>query len=568
MNHRGVRCVAADRLGALVIQECSGGLFTTCRPIEVKGLMKLMKVLVTDDISELGIAKLTEIPDLSVTVETGLGESDLAEKIGTFDALMVRSQTKVTARVIEAGRNLKVIGRAGVGVDNIDVAAATRAGILVVNAPGGNTISAAEHTFAMLISLARHIPQAHQSVQTGQWDRKAFVGVELCGKTLAVLGMGRIGTEVARRAKAFGMRVVGYDPFLTEERAKALGIERLSLNAALTCADFITVDTPLTKETHHLLGRRAFQLMKPGVRIINCARGGIIDEQALYAALESGVTAGAALDVFETEPIPADSPLVGYPNVIVTPHLGASTVEAQISVAVDVAEEVGRVLQGQPAHNAVNLPTLSAEQHSRLQPYLALGEQLGRFAAQMMTDAPFALEVSYVGDLASQDVSFITRTVLKGLYGFYYSDEVNYVNSTFIAEQAGLSLQEVKQPKAKVFTNLVSLTLHAEDGMHRVAATLYNGFGPRIVEIDGYTVDAPIEGKFILTRHNDRPGMIGRIGSLLGDQEINIASMQVGRKDIGGEAVMLLSVDRVVPENVIVKIGEIPGIHLVRAIDV
>ncbi len=526
-----------------------------------------MKVLVTDDISPLGIQKLEALPDVTVTVNTGLKEAELIEEIKDYDALLVRSQTKVTERVIQSASHLQVIGRAGVGVDNIDVAAATRRGILVINAPDGNTISAAEHTFAMLISMSRHIPVANQSIRNGKWDRKSFVGVELRGKTLSVLGMGRIGTEVAKRAKGFDMHVVGYDPFLTEERAKTLGVERMNLQAAISCADFITVHTPLTKETRHMLSDEAFRSMKRGVRIVNCARGGIIDESALLAALQEGIVAGAALDVFEEEPIPKEHPLLSLQNVVVTPHLGASTVEAQVNVAIDVAEEVGRILQGLPFHSAVNLPALSAEQKNQLEPFLGLGEQLGLFAAQLIAGAPSELTITYAGELADGNVSFVTRTVLKGLFGYQYSDEVNYVNAPFYAEQAGLTVREVKQPKGKVFTNLVVLEFKSEDGGHRIAGTLYNGFGSRIVEIDGYAVDAPVEGKMLFTRHLDKPGMIGKIGTLLGNADINIAAMQVGRRETGGEAVMVLSVDKMVLDEVVQGISQMPGIQFVRAID-
>lgn len=526
-----------------------------------------MRVLVTDDISELGIEKLQALPDVSVDIHLGLPEADLIREIGAYDALLVRSQTKVTAAVIEAGKQLKVIGRAGVGVDNIDLAAATRRGVLVINAPDGNTISAAEHTFAMLISLSRHIPQANQSVQSGKWDRKSFVGVELRGKTLAVLGMGRIGAEVARRAKVFGMSIAGYDPFLTEERASTLGVKRMSLDDAIACADFITVHTPLTKETKHLIGAAAFAKMKPGVRIINCARGGIIDEQALYAAIQSGKVAGAALDVFEHEPLAADHPLLHLPNVILTPHLGASTVEAQVNVAIDVAEEVGHVLLGKPFRNAVNLPALSAEQKHALEPFLELAEKLGLFSAQLAGKGLHSLEISYIGELATGDVSFLTRTILKGLFSYQYADEVNYVNAPFLAEQAGVSIREIKEQKAKVFTNLLILSLQTDEGVHRVAGTLYNGFGPRIVEIDQYAVDAPVEGKMVFTRHEDKPGMIGRIGTILGNADINIAGMQVGRRESGGEAVMVLSVDKTVTDEIAAELVKVDGVRLVRGID-
>ncbi|MCL6548608.1 MAG: phosphoglycerate dehydrogenase [Alicyclobacillus sp.] len=526
-----------------------------------------MNILVADDISELGIEKLQEIPGANVVVKTGMAEAELIREIAEADALIVRSQTKVTAAVIEAAKNLKVIGRAGVGVDNIDVTAATKRGIIVINAPDGNTISAAEHTFAMLISMARKIPQADASIRAKRWDRKSFVGVELRGKTLAVLGLGRIGTEVAKRAQAFGMRVVGYDPFVTEERASRLGIQKLPLEQAIAEGDFITVHTPLTKETRHLLNADAFRRMKDGVRIVNCARGGIIDEQALCDALHTGKVAGAALDVFEQEPLAPDHPLLSAPNVIMTPHLGASTVEAQVNVAIDVAEEMGRILQGLPFRNAVNLPSLTAEQKAFLEPFLTLGEQLGLFVAQWLKGPVASLEVTYGGELANQDVSFVTRTVLKGWLGYQYADEVNYVNAPFLAEQSGLTIREVKQPKSKVFTNLLTLSVQTEDGLHRISGTLNNGFGPRIVEIDGYTLDVAPEGKMLFTHHVDQPGMIGRIGTLLGNAGVNIAAMQVGRKESGGEAIMLLSVDKMVADDVLAQIAQVPGIRSVRAID-
>lgn len=526
-----------------------------------------MKVLVADDVSELGIRKLSEVPGVSVVTQTGLSETQLTEIIGDYDALLVRSQTKVTARVLEAASRLKVIGRAGVGVDNIDITAATKKGIVVLNAPDGNTMSAAEHTFAMLMATARMIPQAHASILSGKWDRKSFVGVELRDKTLAVIGMGRIGVEVAKRAQAFQMRVLGYDPFLTEERAKEVGVIRASLDEAIAQADFITVHTPLTKETRHLLNDDAFARMKDGVRVVNCARGGIIDESALVRALTNGKVAGVALDVFEQEPVGPEHPLLQFPNVVVTPHLGASTIEAQVNVAIDVAEEVGRVLAGLPFHNAVNLPSLSGDQKALLEPYLKLGEQLGLFAAQLVSGAVSEVEITYGGQLAEQNVSFITRTVLKGLLGYRYSDEVNYVNAPFLAEQAGMLVRETKQPKSKVFTNVVSLVLKGEDGEHRVVGTLYNGFGPRIVEIDLYSLDVSPEGNLLYTRHVDQPGMIGRIGTLLGDAQVNIAAMQVGRRESGGEAVMVLSVDKGIPHDVVEQIGKVPGIKFVRAID-
>jgi D-3-phosphoglycerate dehydrogenase / 2-oxoglutarate reductase len=527
-----------------------------------------VNILVADDIAVLGIQKLKELPDAVVDIRTGLSEPELVEIMGRYDALLVRSQTKVTAPVIDAGTRLKVIGRAGVGVDNIDVPAATRRGVLVVNAPDGNTISAAEHTFAMMISLARHIPQAQQATKQGVWDRKSFLGVELRGKTLAVIGLGRIGTEVAKRALGFEMEVVGYDPYLTVERATELGITKASLEDAIVRGDFITVHTPLTKETRHLIDKNALEKMKPGVRIVNCARGGIIDEYALADALIRGHVAGAAIDVFEEEPVPADHPLLPLQNVVVTPHLGASTVEAQVNVAIEVADEIGRILRGLPFHNAVNLPAMSVQQKEYLDPYLHLGEKLGIFLAQWCDEAISEIEMTYAGEISASAVSFITRTVLKGLFAYRYGDEANYVNAPLIAEQNGISVREIKQPRSKIFTNLISLKVTGERGGHTLVGTLYNGGGPRIVEIDGYRVDAPPEGKFLFTRHVDKPGMIGGIGTLLGDLDINIATMQVGRREHGGAAIMLLGVDKVVPNQAIQRIRAMSGIDYACTLEI
>ncbi len=526
-----------------------------------------MNILIADDISEIGLAKLQALPGADVRIRTGLSEAQLISEVADVEAILVRSATRITAPVLEAAKQLKVVGRAGVGVDNIDIPAATKHGVIVINAPDGNTISAAEHTFAMLMSAARLIPSAHGKLHEGKWDRKSFVGVELRGKTLSVLGMGRIGTEVAKRALAFEMTVVGYDPFLTDERAKELGITRATLEDAIAAGDFITVHTPLTKETRHMINKEAFLRMKDGVRVINCARGGIIDEEALVEALRSGKVAGAALDVFEKEPLAADHPLLSMQNVVVTPHLGASTIEAQVNVAIDVAEEVSKVLLGKSFRNAVNLPAMSSEQREYLEPYLQLGEKLGLFAAQWLAGDMSDIEISYGGNLAHSDVSFITRTVLKGLLGYQYGDEVNYVNAPLLADQGGISVRELKDPRSKVFTNLVVLSIKSGQETHRVAGTLYNGFGVRIVEVDGFAVDASPEGKVLLLRHTDKPGIIGQIGTMLGDAEVNIATMQVGRKETGGEAIMFLGVDKLVPDEVVAKIEKIADIHQVRSIE-
>ena len=374
----------------------------------------MYKVLITDPLSEFGIQQLLDATDVEVVRKTNLSPSDLLDIIGDYDALLVRSQTQVTADVFAAGKKLKAVGRAGVGVDNIDINAATQAGVPVINAPDGNTISTAEHSFAMLMAVARNIPQAHKKLADGTWDRKSFQGVELNKKVLGIIGMGRIGSEVAKRAKAFGMTVMGYDPFMTEERAQKMGVTNASVDEICRQADFITVHTPLTKETRHIISSREFAKMKDGVRLINCARGGIIDEKALYEAITTGKVAGVALDVYEEEP-PVDNPLIGLPQVVHTPHLGASTVEAQENVAVDVSEEILKVLRGQPFKNAVNLPSIPADVMEKVQPYFTLGEKLGHFLAQVTVGSVSEIEIKYSGELTDVDTAPLTRTVLKGV---------------------------------------------------------------------------------------------------------------------------------------------------------
>jgi D-3-phosphoglycerate dehydrogenase / 2-oxoglutarate reductase len=552
----------ADRLGASLQKRAQ--VLYIMRYVYKGGVT--VKVLVTDEIAEEGLQVLRRLENIDIVVRTGLSESELLQEIADADALLVRSQTQVTDRVIAAGAKLRAIGRAGVGVDNIDVNAATRRGVVVVNAPDGNTIAAAEHTLAMLLALARHIPQAYVSVCDGKWSRGRFVGVELRGKTLAVVGMGRIGTEVAKRALAFQMNVLGYDPYLTDERAESLGIQRVTLDEAIAHADFITVHTPLLKETHHLLDVNAFDKMKPGVRIINCARGGIIDEKALVEALQIGKVAGAALDVFEQEPLPADHPLRACENVILTPHLGASTVEAQSLVAVAVAEEVVNILTDKPFRNAVNLPSMTEEQKRNLQPYLTLGEKLGKFVGQLLLHPSVQVDITYSGDIANHDVSLLTRTVLKGLLAQTYADEVNFINALVVAKEKGIHVREVRQ-SSKVFTNMISVTAATKEEQHTVSGTLYNGYGPKIVEIDGFRIDVAPEGNLLYTLHRDKPGMIGKIGTLIGDAAINIAGMQVGRHEQGGDAVMLLSVDKAIPADIVERVRQIPDLVQVRSIE-
>ncbi|TCP56002.1 D-3-phosphoglycerate dehydrogenase [Tumebacillus sp. BK434] len=526
------------------------------------------RVLVSDPISEQGLAALLEAPEVEVDIRTDLTPEGLLEVIGGYDALLVRSQTQVTAEVLQAGVNLRAIGRAGVGVDNIDVAAATRQGVIVINAPDGNTISTCEHTFAMLLAMARKIPQAHGKLKGGAWDRKSFVGVELSGKTLGILGFGRIGTEVAKRALAFNMRVLAFDPFLTRERAEKVGVVMASVDEVVAAADFITVHTPLIKETKHLLSRDQFARMKPGVRILNCARGGIIDEAALIEALQRGKVAGAALDVFETEPATLENPLLSFENVVVAPHLGASTEEAQINVAIDVGRELLQLLRDRPFKNAVNLPSLSDEAMRTISPYLELAEKAGRLAAALAEGPVQKIEMTYAGKLADKQTDPLTRSILKGLLGYHHGEEVNYVNAPYLAEQHRIRLTETKTTRHDLYADLLQVTVQTDQGDVTIAGTLIADLGPRIVQINDFKVDLAPEGTLLMTEHLDQPGMIGKVGTLLGRADINIAAMQVARRSQGGMALMILAVDKMLDAETFEAIQYVNGIRRVREVTV
>ncbi|MHA7962954.1 phosphoglycerate dehydrogenase [Paenibacillus sp. CAU 1782] len=527
----------------------------------------MYKVLVSDPISDLGIQQLVEATDVIVDKKTGLSEDELIAIIGEYDALLVRSQTRVTAKVMEAGKALKVVGRAGVGVDNIDLDAATQRGIIVINAPDGNTITTCEHAFAMMMALARHIPQAYMKTVNGTWDRKSFLGVELRGKTLGVLGMGRIGSEVAKRAKAFGMSIMGYDPFLTEERAEKLGVKLSTVEEIVRGADFITVHTPLTPETRHMIGKAQFSIMKPGMRIVNCARGGVVDELALVEAIDEGIVAGAAFDVFEVEPPVADHPFLTHPKIIVTPHLGASTVEAQENVAIDVSEQVLHILRDEPFVNAVNMPPIPANLQNTLQPYFSLGEKLGSFIAQSTEGGVQEISISYSGELADVDTQPLTRYIVRGVLSHHLgSEQVNVVNSMHLAKIRDVNIVVKKSLTSKDFTNLVTVSLRTKQEEHVVAGTLLTGYGPRIVLIDNYPVDVTPEGNLVLISHNDKPGIIGRVGTLLGTNDVNIATMQVGRQLEGGSAIMVLRVDKGAPKDVLDQLTSLPELKTAKEI--
>lgn len=522
-------------------------------------------ILISDPLSEEGIFPLRQAQGFNVVMDTNLTPEELAGKINDFDALLVRSQTKVTRDIIERADNLKIIGRAGVGVDNIDLEAATEKGIIVVNAPDGNTNSAAEHTIAMLMSLARKIPQAFHALKNQKWDRKNHVGVELKNKTLGVVGLGRIGAEVAERAKGQRMNVIAYDPFLTEEKAKKLGVEYGTVEEVLKAADFITVHTPLLKETKHLINKEAFSIMKDGVRIINCARGGIVDEAALYDAIVSKKVAGAALDVFEEEPV-TDHRLLELPEVIATPHLGASTVEAQENVAIDVSHDVVNFLQGGVARNPVNLPSVPREVMQRIEPYFYLAEKLGSFLSGLTNEVAEEINIYYSGELTELNVAPLTRNTIKGLLKRHLGDHVNDVNASFLAEKKGIVINEQKTSSTKGFTNLLSVEIKTANSTRQVAGTLLNGLGARIVKVDDYIVDVIPQGNLVFIHHKDQPGAIGRVGTLLAKEDINIATMQVGRSNAGGDAIMMLTVDKHVKQSEMEQLKQLTDIYDVTAI--
>ncbi|SMB88601.1 D-3-phosphoglycerate dehydrogenase [Thermanaeromonas toyohensis ToBE] len=521
-----------------------------------------MRVLALDDIDIQGIKVLKEA-GLEVEARGKMAEEELKNVLPAFDALIVRSATKVTASALAGAKRLRIIGRAGVGIDNIDVEAATEKGILVVNAPEGNTIAAAEHTLALMLALARNIPQASALLKQGIWEKKKFVGVELRHKTLGILGLGKIGSEVARRARAFDMRLLAYDPYVAPEQAERLGVALLPLEEVLKQADFLTLHLPLTRDTYHLLDREKLSLLKPTARLLNVARGGIVDEEALYEALTSGRLAGAALDVFEEEPL-TESPLFKLDNVIVTPHLGASTAEAQVAVAVEVAQDVVRCLKGEPVLNAVNIPVVRGQAMETLRPYLKLVERLGSFLSQLMEGPILEAELSTSGELAQHELSPLTNAFLKGLLRPLLGEAVNYVNAPVVARKRGIRIRENKTQEMGYYTTLITATVKGRREGHTVAGAVNQRGEPRLVGLNGYSLDAELEGHMLVVPHIDKPRIIGPVGLAIGDYGINIAGMQVGRREAGGEAVMILRIDSEVPREVLGAIRQVDGVLDVR----
>jgi D-3-phosphoglycerate dehydrogenase / 2-oxoglutarate reductase len=518
----------------------------------------MSKVLVCDPVDKAGVEILSQVAQ--VDVKTGLPPAELIRIIPEYDAMMIRSETRVTKEIIEAATQLKIIGRAGVGVDNVDVPAATRKGIVVVNSPEGNTIAAAEHALAMMLSLSRYIPEANQSLKNNQWNRKEYIGAEVYKKTLGVVGLGKIGSHVATVAKAMGMKILAYDPFISAERAEQLGCKLVDLDWLFREADYITLHIPKTPETANLINTEALAKMKPTVRIINCARGGIIDEDALAEAVKAGKIGGAALDVFAKEPLEESNLRALGKEVILTPHLGASTAEAQVNVAIDVAEQIRDVLLGLPARSAVNIPGLYPDALEQLKPYLQLAETIGNMVGQLAGGRIDYLNVRLQGDLAEKDSKPILIAALKGLLSQALRERVNYVNASIEAKERGIHVVETRDATMRDYSGSLHLSAKGSLGEHSVTGALLGDKEIRITSIDDFPVNVAPTQHMLFTLHRDMPGIIGKIGSLLGSFNVNIASMQVGRKIVRGDAVMVISLDDPLPEGILSEITKVAGI--------
>ena len=513
-----------------------------------------MKVLIAERLSETGIERLRE--HVEVDVKLGLSPEELAETIAEYDAIVVRSATKIDAGLIEKAQNLKIVGRAGIGLDNVDVEAATRHGILVVNAPQSNVLSAAEHTMALLLAQARNIPQAHQALVEGKWEREKWQGAELHGKTLGIVGLGRVGTLVAQRASAFGMRLVAFDPYVAPARAAQMGVQLLdTVGEVCAEADFITIHLPKTPETLGIIGERELNMARPGCRIVNTARGGLIDEAALVAALQDGRVAGAAVDVFENEPV-TEHALFGLPNVVVTPHLGASTAEAQDKAGLTIAEQILLAARGEFVPYAVNVD-VGADIPEPVRPYLRLAERLGRVAVALTGGGIESLRFEYYGGIADHDTRALTLSGLKGGFSSVVHEPVTFVNAPLLAKDRGISVSESKSSQSLDYVNLIEVHAESQGETVSVAGTLVGKRDTeRLVRIYGYDLDMAFTPVMAFFRYEDRPGIVGIVGSLLGEGGVNIANMQVARRDQGGEALMALAVDSPIPEDVLASISE------------
>ncbi len=523
-----------------------------------------MKILITDPIEQSCVDILSR-EGFHVDLKPGLPPDEIKKIVHEYSAMVVRSGTKVTADIIEKAESMKVIGRAGAGVDNIDTAAATRKGIIVMNTPGGNTLSTAEHTFSMLMALARNIPNAHSSLVAGRWDRKKFMGTELFGKTLGIVGMGKIGREVALRAQSFGMTTIGYDPVLSTDVGLKMNVELVSLDEIYRRSDFITVHTPLSEETKGLLNEQSIAKCKKGVRLINCARGGIIDEAALLKALDSGHVAGAALDVFVTEP-PTDFALVKHPNVVATPHLGASTEEAQEKVAIQIAEQIADALKERGIVGAVNAAALQSGVPNEIKPYLLLAEKLGSLQAQVMKGQLKELSVEVSGELLQKHSELIKAGVLRGIFSKLMSQPVNYINAPILAQSMGVRISEKKISDSGDYANLLTIGYKSDVEQRSFAGTVFGGKHLKFVRLDKYSIEGTPEGTFLYYTNIDRPGMLAKVGTLLADANINIAGLSLGRSGVGERALTVVNVDSTIPDSVLQSVAALDGVFNAKVV--
>jgi D-3-phosphoglycerate dehydrogenase len=526
----------------------------------------MARILISDPLSKEGLAVLDAAEGIEYDLKAGMSKEELIACIGQYDGLIIRSETKATADVIEAAKKCKVIGRAGVGLDNVDVEAATKHGIIVMNTPDGNTISTAEHTMAMLLAMARKIPQSYTSLKSGKWERKKFVGRELFGKILGVIGMGRIGTQVVKRAQAFGMKIIAFDPFISEEAAKKLEVRVVDLPELYKEADVITIHTPLSQKTKGLLSTKEFDQMKDGVMITNCARGGIIDEAALYDAMKSGKIGCAALDVFEKEP-PDANPLLELDNFIAVPHLGASTNEAQINVGIDIADQVVAVLQGKAAKNAVNIPQVESGVMAILGPYVGLAERLGSLSGQLVKDGLGNIHIEYTGDIARYNITPLTVAIIKGLLSSAMHDSmVNYVNAPLMAKERGIKVVESKSDAIEDFANLITISFVSATDSQTVSGTVLKTGEERILKINGFDIEAVPSGHLLILNQTDKPGIIGKVGTIIGQENVNIGGMQLSRIGVGGKAISVWNLDGAIPEHTLSKINKLPEITSVAMV--
>lgn len=524
----------------------------------------MYKILITDKLSDQGLARLAEAHDAEFDLVTGLSTAELARRINGYDGLIIRSSVQVTAEVLERADRLKVIGRAGVGLDNVDVNAASLRGVIVMNTPDANTIATVEHTLAMLLALCRNLPAAHQSLRGGQWARNTFLGVQLHRKTMGVIGLGRVGSRVALRCQAFGMRVLAYDPYIGDDVARDLKVTLVDLDELLAQSDFISLHTALTQDTREMINAAQIARMKDGVRLINCARGALIHEPALIEALRSGKIAGAALDVFAAEPLAPDSPLLQLDNVILTPHLAASTEEAQRDVSTKIVDQVLDALRGIEFRHAVNMPFVEPKVYQELQPYMLLAEKVGSLQTQLAEERITRVEVEFKGDAVKDHIKLLTVALLKGLLAPVLEERVNYINAPHLAQQRGITVSQTRGLNAPDYPNLISCRANWEGGERVIAATLFHHSEPRIVQIDQYRMDARPAGNILVVRSRDVPGVIGKVGTTLGDFGINIAAWRYGRTAPGGDALSFLSLDSEAGPEIVAKLESLDTVYEVK----